>query len=158
MRQLFIAVFVLAVSRESAVAQVNGSADSVRIRVAGYEVVSFVRLLSNPRSYEGRRIQIRGYFHLKYEDSALYLSKDDADYLTSENALWVSFVDDPEVHALVSDSLRSLRYFDGRPVILRGEFTMKERGHLGVFAGTLNKVDYIFEDKKWYDGARDLSR
>ena len=95
--------------------------------------------------------------HIKFEDCAIYLSKMDADYLNGTNALWVNFNDNVETRSLnAGDNIKLLNYFDCKYVRITGIFNMNKRGHLGMFAGTIDSVENIFEERQWYDGVREL--
>jgi hypothetical protein len=116
-----------------------------------------VSVLANPEKYDGKRVTVTGFLHFQFEDSALYLSKDDGDYLNLENAIWIRYSDSPrrvwrcpqnEPAGLDND------YFNGKYVTLTGTFNMKERGHLAAFSGTLENVTSIVEERRWYDGSR----
>ncbi len=53
--------------------------------------VPFVELLTHPEKYNNLKIRTIGYFHCKFEDVAVFLSKQDGDYLVGQNAFWVAF-------------------------------------------------------------------
>jgi hypothetical protein len=50
---------------------------------------SLVRLLAHPEEYNGRRVRLVGYYHSEFEESGLYLTKDDATSHNYQNGLWV---------------------------------------------------------------------
>lgn len=125
-----------------------------------YRTTSFVQLLANPERFHGRKVTIVGYLHWRFEDASLYLSKLDADYLNSANAVWIRFAD--SVRRRTSRPVRklelqhSLAYFDSKYVSLTGIFNKDERGHLGGFAGTLDSVYVVSEMRRFYDGKAKL--
>ncbi len=131
--------------------------DSLNYKLKGFETVSMIQLIANPQLYEGKRVQVSGVMHLKYGDEALYLSKEDGDFLRTANALWIDFVNSPKIQTLLADSTPALGYFDGKKVILRGFFNYNNTGHLNAYAGAIERVDYVFEQRQWYDGATDIS-
>jgi len=95
--------------------------------------------------------------HVKYEDQAIYLSKDDADFQWTENAFWIDLTQSPKLKAVWQDSPPPLTFFDGKQVIDRGYFNYDNAGHLDSYAGTIERVDSIGEERQWYDGAKDVS-
>jgi hypothetical protein len=120
--------------------------------------VSVIHLVSRPEQYDGKRVKLFGYLHVRFEDSALYLSKDDADYLTGANAIWVSGYDPAAKLEPIDGVVKDLRYFDGRYVMLEGFFKMKERGHMGMFSGGIGQIVRVLELQRWYDGRKELTK
>jgi hypothetical protein len=57
------------------------------------ESVSIIRLIATPEKYHGKFVRVEGYLHNQFENSAIYLSKDDADHLIGKNALWVWYME-----------------------------------------------------------------
>ena len=53
----------------------------------------FVRVISIPERYHDRFITVSGYLRVERENCALYLNKESADMLWSENAIWLAFAD-----------------------------------------------------------------
>jgi hypothetical protein len=123
--------------------------------------VSFVNLLANPEKYDGKKIIVSGVLHFQFEDSSLYMHKDDADYLILANGIWVDYARERTLSARCSKEFvasgSKLDYFDGKYVSLTGVFNMKSHGHMGAFAGTLEEVSDIFELRKWFDGPRKVA-
>jgi starvation-inducible outer membrane lipoprotein len=104
--------------------------------------VSMIRILAYPDSFNTKRTFFGGYLHCKFEDSAIYFSKDHADYLDGSNAIWVTYD---------STLLKSIKpkQFDGKYVTVVGTFYANQHGHMGAFAGSI-KVESIKERKRWY--------
>jgi hypothetical protein len=50
---------------------------------------SLIRVLAHPTEYNGKRIHLIGYYHSAFEESALYLTKDDATQLNTQNGVWI---------------------------------------------------------------------
>ena len=119
---------------------------------------SLISVIASPERFHGKTISVTGYLHRRFEDSGLYFSKADADYLMAENALWVFFADKVNQAALSKAGLPvvapHLDYFDSRYVVLAGTFDKDEYGHFGQYAGALKSVFIITEIPQVYDGAR----
>ena len=99
-------------------ASVSGTPQGVPAESFFAPQVSIVHLVANPEKYDGKRVQVFGYLHVRFEDSALYLSKDDADHLIGVNAVWVKYdpaakLDRLDGKEIESRSVGDLRYFDG---------------------------------------------
>jgi hypothetical protein len=89
--------------------------------------VSMIRLLASPEHFEGRRVQVQGYCRLESEDRALYLNRDDAEYVSIANSLWL-------------DTGQGRYDLDEGFVIVEGTFTVKEHGHLGLWPGEIRGI------------------
>jgi hypothetical protein len=129
--------------------------DTLTIKGLKGSGISMVALLANPGTYQDVRVTATGYLHVQFEDNGLYLSKTDADYLISDNALWIEFADsvrmlplDPAGH---KNSPLTLEYFNNKYVRLTGTFDMHGRGHMGVFQGELRQVNAVVERQRWFD-------
>jgi hypothetical protein len=113
-----------------------------------YPRVSMVQLLAAPERYEGRTLWVSGYLHCRFEDSAIYLSREDGDYLRGENAFWVSYaegarsrvIDRPDTQPVKSSANCGA---DRKYVSILGRFSPKERGHMGCCAGGIEGVAEI---------------
>lgn len=122
--------------------------------------VSMWQLIANPDVYHNRFVRVHGFLHLKFEDSGLYATKDDADYLIGKNALWVTYSGEglklEPNNPKLKLSRNELEYFDGKYVLLEGIFNKGNCGHMGAFAGEIKDVTRVVELKRWYDGKKEL--
>lgn len=135
----------------------NSLGDTIDVKDLRNADVSIIQLIANPKTYDGSKVRLIGYLHIKFEDCAIYLTKTDADYLNGTNALWVNFNDNVNTRSLdAGDNIKLLNYFDCKYVRIIGVFNMNKRGHLGLFAGTIDSVESIAEERQWYDGVREL--
>lgn len=85
-------------------------------------------LIAAPEKYNNKKIRTRGYVSLEFENTALYLSEDDAKRYVPKNALWLAaeVMNRHELH--------------GRYAVVEGVFDATKRGHLGQFSGTIRDV------------------
>lgn len=97
------------------------------------ENVSLVKLIANPEKYDGKRIQVIGYLHLEFEGNAIYLHGEDYKHGLSENSFWVEF-------SSKLTKKRDLNKFNDKFVIIIGTFKANEKGHMGMFGGTLDNI------------------
>jgi hypothetical protein len=105
-------------------------------------------VLANPDRFHGKRISIKGFLHVDFEGTAVYLCKDHADYLITENGLCVDF--DPqaiEVEQRTGGPTKLHRKW----VLLEGTFDKDNRGHHGSWSGALTKVDRAEECRQYYE-------
>lgn len=91
--------------------------------------VSIIQLLATPERYEGRLIRVQGVAHFAFEESALYLHREDADCMNSSNGLWL--------RTAARDGLSDAF------VIVEGWFTAKEHGHLGAWPGEIKNISRL---------------
>jgi hypothetical protein len=95
--------------------------------------VSLVNLIANPEKYDGKRVSVKGFLALEFEGNALYLHKEDFDNRLYKNGLWYA-----------GETLESKKY-DRKYVNIEGTFSAAERGHMGLWSGTLKDVDRLWE-------------
>ncbi|MCW5823110.1 MAG: hypothetical protein KIT34_09925 [Cyanobacteria bacterium TGS_CYA1] len=125
-----------------------------------------ISIIANPEKYDGKNVQVKGFLHLEYEDYGLYLSKEDADYLRTENSLRMSFSEgevefepldrssfsvsnlERKMHSNSNLIQRVLR-FNCVNVMLEGIFDAK--------TGRIENVTRVLEECRWYDGEHSLS-
>ncbi len=112
---------------------------------------SMVQLLSNPQYFHQKRVRVSGFLHQQFEDSCLYLSKEDADYLNGRQGLWIRFGD-----RVTKQPDQPVPRFDSKRVLIEGIFNKDEHGHMGAAAGAIERVSRIMEERQWFDGAKKL--
>ena len=133
--------------------------DTVTVKGLRHSDISIIQLIANPTKYNGFKISVTGYMHIKFEDCAIYLTKTDADYLNGSNALWVNFnenIKTSKINLKDEANENTLNYFDCKYVRITGVFNMNRRGHMGMFSGTIESVENIIEERQWYDGIKEL--
>ena len=92
--------------------------------------VSLVQLIANPDWYEGKRVRVKGYCHLEFEEQSLYLHREDADLMNTSNAVWLESDSSDLEQAKLNEQF----------VLVEGVFTGKSRGHLGAWSGTIRDI------------------
>ncbi len=116
--------------------------------------VSVINLIATPEKYNNKYIQVEGYVHIKFEDMALYLSKESADYLNGQNAIWLDF--NKDFLKIEPQNYTNLWNFDCKYVLIEGVFDKNDSGHMSSFAGSINNVRRIKVMTRWYNGKREL--
>lgn len=94
---------------------------------------SLVQVLANQDHFDGKTIRLSGFLTVGFEDSAIYLSKDDALYHITANGLWIEFEQESPIANNATD-------FDNKYVVLSGKFKKGHRGHLSLWQGSLVEV------------------
>ncbi len=93
-----------------------------------------VQLLANPDAYQGKKIAVSGFLHLEFEGDAIYLHEDDSKNQIYKNGFWVSCK--PEIAKKFNEAS------DGYVMIV-GRFSTKTKGHLGLWSGTIEKIERV---------------
>jgi hypothetical protein len=113
---------------------------------------SMVELLATPEEFHGKLVQVSGYLHNQFEDTALYLSKEDADYVNGRQAVWIVVGDKME-----TDPRKPGEYFDCKRVMVEGIFDKNIGGHLGLYSrGGIRDISRIVEEPRFFDGKKRL--
>ena len=93
-----------------------------------------VQLIATPEKFQGKFVRVEGYVSLEFEDYALYLTRDDYEHLTGDNAVWIDFK---------RGVLKSPDQLNGKYVLIEGTYDAREHGHLGMFSGEIRNVSRI---------------
>ena len=96
--------------------------------------VSMIQLIANPQQYDGTSIRLMAFLNLEFEGNALYLHREDFEKSLPSNAIWISLTD--------QQARTSARFSKGY-VLVEGVFSAKDRGHMGMFAGSIQKITRI---------------
>lgn len=95
--------------------------------------VSIVQLIVNPEKYDGTRVVVRGFLVLEFEGSALYLHAEDFEHGIYRNGVW--FAGDSKAN----------KPHARKHVSVEATFNAAKHGHLGLWAGTLEDVQRVWE-------------
>jgi hypothetical protein len=91
----------------------------------------FRKVLASPAEYNGKEIQIIGYFHEQPGDTAMYLTKDGK----KKEAFYMRNI-----------LLKSFEGMEGRELTVKGMFDENDKGASQNFAGTLNNAKVVVEE------------
>jgi hypothetical protein len=100
---------------------------------------SLIQVLARPDAYHGREIVVEGYLEVKFEGTAIYLSREDAEYNLTRNGFWVSLRDSP----LEATVWEIARQFHGQYVRIEGIFDAEDCGFHDDWAGSFDKITMI---------------
>lgn len=93
--------------------------------------VSLISLIAKPKEFDGKQVRVIDFARLEFEGNAIYLHREDYLNGITKNGLWLD-VEPP--------SKKSATRVSDRYVIVEGVFSMKDRGHLGLWSGTIQKI------------------
>jgi len=100
---------------------------------------SLIRLLAHPEKYNGKHVEVIGYYHSQFEERALYLTKDDARNGNTESGLWIGGIakhaDTNRVHWVKEGFVR-----------VAGTFSYSSNGgagHLGGWPAELKDITFF---------------
>ena len=90
---------------------------------------TFANILADPDKYQGKEVVIFGYVNFEFEGDEIVL-----DTLDRRNRLFVGSM------ATELLPIKHFQYWNGRRVIMQGVFDKNNRGHLGMYKGTITDV------------------
>src|SRR5262249_8357317 len=102
-----------------------------------------VQILAHRDRYDGKKVRVEGYAHVRFENVAVYLSKEAADHSMSSNGFWLEF----DKKAVPYEGSIGPKEFNNKFVLIEGTFNKNKRGHHSAYQGTIEKIDRIYELK-----------
>lgn len=96
--------------------------------------VSLVQLLATPDKFHGKFVRVIGYLHLEFEGNGLYLHREDYQSAIPKNGIWFEGT---------GETMKKPKDFSDRYVLVEGTFDAKSQGHLGMWSGTIAKVERV---------------
>lgn len=108
---------------------VGGSAGLIRAGGDLVEFPPFGRVVARPELYHLKRIQLVGFMNLEFEGNALYHTEDEYRHAQDADAFWIDV-----------EGMKSKPPFTRGWVIVEGLFNAERRGHMGSYAGTLERI------------------
>ena len=96
------------------------------------EDVTVIQLIATPEKYDGKLVRVIGVGNLEFEGN--YISLDMESYKHGlGNDIWLELGD----RAIPYEEAQA---YNGKYVIVEGFFNMNEKGHFGMFRGTIKDV------------------
>lgn len=99
------------------------------------EFVSLMQLIVNPEKYHGKRVSVVGVSKIGFEVQKVCFSKEYSQYGIGKDCLWIA----PDYEALKTTP-KELAESNGKYVLMEGIFNKDDHGHLGAYAGALEKI------------------
>jgi hypothetical protein len=95
--------------------------------------VSLIRLIATPDAFDGKYVQVTGFVSIEHEGTAVYLHRDDWQYMLTKNGLWLVASDIPGEGS--NEAKVKERY-----ALIEGRFSAKKQGHRGLWSGSIEEV------------------
>jgi hypothetical protein len=120
--------------------------------------VSIYQLIANPEKYHEHLIVVSGFYRSASEESSLYATRDDADYVNVKNSISLTFAKDVTLQPSGPKTMKlnNLEFFDAKYVLIEGIFDKNECGELDGASGAIKSVTRMVEMKRWREGKREL--
>ena len=118
-----------------------------------FDSISLIQLIANPDVYDGNQVCVSGYLHNRKESSALYLSRIDADYQITKNAVAVIYAKKVNIAPIPELKYKpdlKIDHFDSKYVKLYGTFAHKFIKGTEKYSGTLYEVTKVEEIHRVY--------
>jgi hypothetical protein len=93
-------------------------------------VVSMIQLIATPEKYQGKRVRMLAFLRIEFEGNALYLHKEDYQHLLYGNGLWID----------LPKGISNGKELNNRYVLVEGLFDGTQKGHMGLWSGTITDV------------------
>ena len=93
--------------------------------------VTLVQLIANPEKFDGKLIRVIGFLRLEFEGDVLFLHREDYENALLGDGIWVDTT--PEV--MKQKAALNMNY-----VLLEGIFSSSDRGHMGMWSGTIKQI------------------
>jgi hypothetical protein len=96
--------------------------------------VSMIQLIADPQRFDGQTIRVIGFMRLEFEGNAVYLHREDYERSVLQNGVWIELTD---------SQLKTSAKLNNGYVIIEGTFSAKERGQLGIWSGSIQKISRL---------------
>lgn len=93
--------------------------------------VTLVQLIASPEKFDGRLIRVIGFLRLEFEGDVLYLHREDYENAILGDGVWV----DTTPAIMKQKTTLNMNY-----VLLEGVFSSGDRGHMGMWSGTIKQI------------------
>lgn len=113
-----------------------------------FKHVGFTQLIDNIENYDRQYVEVTGTYREAKNQSALFNDSSFVDH-SNGHALWVNFSQDCPLY-LKGTHTGLFEYNDGqftqinnKAVTLRGRVNVTDKGHLGSYRGSIDRVSFI---------------
>ena len=102
--------------------------------------VSMITLIAAPEKYHDKGVHVIGYLNLEFEGNAIFLDELDFENSNTKNAIWLSFSRKAD--------MKEIMKLNGKYVMIQGVFNKDYKGHMSLFAGSIDEIIQVDEVKK----------
>ena len=95
---------------------------------------SLVQLIASPEKFDGKSVIIEGVINFEFEGNALYMTKEHWKHSGYSFGIWLDADD---------RIARGWRWANGVYCVLKGTFKADDRGHMGLWMGSLTDISMI---------------
>lgn len=103
--------------------------------------VSMMQIIVDPDKYDGKRVEIQGYYIMAFENNALYFHEDDYRYSIYKNAIWMGY------NEYFFNTFDIFAPYEGY-ITIEGVYRKITPGYSSLFSGRLEDITYISRRKK----------
>ena len=126
----------------------NNNGKSVNDKSNFYKKVSIDKIIENPSKYNNKKVEIEGFFYFRMEDSSL----SNKEKSTQEDRIWVEFdffndLKNEKMKFLFKDD--NLMNYVGKKTKIRGVYSIKYKGHLAAYNGSIKVANFICKDENY---------
>lgn len=101
--------------------------------------VSIINLISTPEKYDGKLVSVKGFLIVAFENTVLFLHKEDLENGISKNGIWVN---------ILRTDLNNLKLeCDYKYARIVGTFNARSKGHMGAYSGSIVNIQLISPNK-----------
>jgi hypothetical protein len=116
--------------------------------------VSLISLIASAEKYDQKCVWVSGYMHAQFEDSRLYLSKEHADRLFTENSIWIDGNNYPVFDSSVGKIVRESEIdLNAKWLSVRGVFNFNSKNN---FLPSIVTTKVVMSDQV-FDGSTKLT-
>ena len=95
-----------------------------------------ISLVANPDRYDGKRLRLIGYLHLEFEGDELCPTAEIQRARDASSCIWI-------------DATPQMTPLSDQYVIVEGQFSSWDHGHMGRFSGAIQNVTRA---QRWWHG------
>lgn len=92
---------------------------------------SIIQVIANPKDFDGKVVRFEGVTNIEFEGNGIYLSKEHWNARVTSFGIWMDLND---------ELTKSKRWLNGKYCIVEGTFHANDRGHMGLFMGSLSDI------------------
>lgn len=98
--------------------------------------VSIINLIATPDKFNHKKVRVKGFLNLEFEDNAVYLHKEDSELGIDKNGIWL------EIEGGEIDTIH-YKTCNKQYVIIEGTFEMNNKGHDSGYSGALTNITRV---------------
>lgn len=93
--------------------------------------VSLINLIAKPQEYHKKKVEVKGFLHVEFENCAIYLSQEDYAKGIDKNSIWIQ---------ISKNEIKNMDNLSDNYVIVEGLFDKDNHGHENNYSGAIGKI------------------